>query len=375
MKKFLLFASVAAVLVSCNKTENAYVISGTVAGVENGVNVILEKQGDLGQLVPVDTVKVENGKFKFEGSAKEPEFHLIQVGAVQGKVPLILENGEINVVVYKDSVRASKISGTYNNDEFVAFNKQGEKIQKKMMEFQQANMAVMTEAQKSNDTVAINKLRKEFNGFQKEMLDQSDKYVESHPKSFISVLLIDGFLGQPDADLVKIKKYFNALSSDLKATKPGKAIQEKLDKVQAVVVGQMAPDFSAPTPEGKTVSLKESLGKVTIIDFWASWCAPCRAENPNVVALYNEFHDKGLNIIGVSLDKEGDAEKWKQAIAADKLTWTQVSNLKFWQDPIAVKYNIQTIPQMFILDASGKIVGKDLRGEALKAKVKELLGA
>src|SRR3990167_3264257 len=132
-----------------------------------------------------------------------------------------------------------------------------------------------------------------------------------------------------------------------------------------------APNFSAKTIEGKTVSLKESLGKVTIIDFWASWCGPCRAENPNVVELYNELHSKGLNIIGVSLDE--DATKWKNAIAKDKLTWTQVSNLKGWKDPIALTYKVEEIPSTFILDAKGNIVARNLRGDDLKAKVKELL--
>nr|MBP8066820.1 TlpA family protein disulfide reductase [Flavobacterium sp.] len=106
-------------------------------------------------------------------------------------------------------------------------------------------------------------------------------------------------------------------------------------------------------------------------DFWASWCGPCRAENPNVVALYNEFHPKGLNIIGVSLDK--DAAKWEEAIGKDKLAWIHVSNLKHWQEPIAKQYGVESIPATFILDASGKIVAKDLRGEELKAKVAELL--
>ncbi|MFM9987920.1 peroxiredoxin family protein [Flavobacterium sp.] len=136
-------------------------------------------------------------------------------------------------------------------------------------------------------------------------------------------------------------------------------------------IGQSAPNFTAKNVDGKLVSLKESLGKITIIDFWASWCSPCRKENPNVVNLYNEFHAKGLNIIGVSLDDKATA--WKEAIAKDKLTWTQVSNLKSWQDPIAVTYNIQSIPATFLLDANGNIIAKDLRGVELKAKVAELL--
>lgn len=113
------------------------------------------------------------------------------------------------------------------------------------------------------------------------------------------------------------------------------------------------------------------MGKVTLIDFWASWCAPCRQANPEVVALYNEFHSKGLNIISVSLDE--DAESWKAAIAADKLVWTQVSNLKEMKDPIALQYGVTQIPTTFLVDVSGKIVAKDLYGDDLKAKIKELL--
>lgn len=110
---------------------------------------------------------------------------------------------------------------------------------------------------------------------------------------------------------------------------------------------------------------------MTIVDFWASWCAPCRAENPNVVAIYKEFHSKGLNIVGVSLDR--DAAKWKEAIAKDKLFWIQVSHLKFWDEPIAAQYGVQEIPSTFILDATGKVVAQNLRGEELRAKILELL--
>ena len=138
-------------------------------------------------------------------------------------------------------------------------------------------------------------------------------------------------------------------------------------------IGDEAPDIVMNGIDGKTMKLSSLRGKLVLIDFWASWCGPCRAENPNVVALYKELHAKGLNIIGVSLDK--DAAKWKEAIAKDGLTWPQISNLKYWDEPIAKQYNVESIPATFILDANGTVVAKDLRGAELKAKVTELLNA
>lgn len=383
MKKILLLLSVVAVLISCNKAgKNEYIVTGTIKGIENGKTVTLEVQDETGQLKPIDTVKIENGKFTFKGSAKEPAIHLIQVEKIEGKVPFILENGDIDMVINKDSINITKVTGTYNNDELTHYKEDGMKIQKKMMKFQQDNTVKMNEAQQKQDTVVMNSLRKEYGKFQEDFAKQSDAYVNTHPKAFISVLIIEGMFNQMNPDIAKIKKYYTALDKTLQETKPGKSIKTKLDQIEkpvaavpaagSVEVGSLAPDFSAPNPEGKTISLKESLGKVTIIDFWASWCNPCRAENPNVVALYNELHAKGLNIISVSLDK--DAAKWKDAIAKDKLTWNQISNLKFWDEPIAATYNVKSIPATFILDASGKIVAKDLRGAELKAKVTELLG-
>jgi peroxiredoxin len=286
-------------------------------------------------------------------------------------VPFILENGEINVTVDKDTIQKSKISGTNNNDKFQEYNDGSSVIYKRMIAFQKANQQKFIEARKANDTAVTNSLSKQNMTFQKDMDKFSETFIEKNPTAFLSALLLENFIGRQTLEAGKIVKLYNALSSDIKKTKSGVRVGEFTNSQKAVNTGNAAPDFSAPNPEGKMVSLKESLGKVTIIDFWASWCGPCRAENPNVVALYNEFHAKGLNIIGVSLDK--DADKWKEAIAKDKLSWTQVSNLKFWEDPIAKQYNVKSIPATFILDASGKIVGKDLRGAELKAKIAELL--
>jgi len=375
-KNFLLVLAAVSVMVSCNKAgENEYIVTGTIKGLD-GKSVTLEVQDEAtGQLKPVDTVKIEKGQFVFKGAAKEPEMYLVQVESVQGKVPFILENGDIEMEINKDSVSITKVSGTYNNDELTSYKEKGMAIQKKMMKFQEANMTKMNDARQKNDTVVMNSLRKEFSKFQEDFIKQSDEYVTTHPKAFISALIVEGMFSQMAPDTEKIKKFYDGLDKSIKDTKHGKSIKTKLDQltkpIAAIGVGAVAPDFSAPTPDGKVVSLKESMGKVTIVDFWASWCNPCRAENPNMVALYDELHPKGLNIISISLDKE--AAKWKEAIAKDKLSWTQISNLKFWDEPIAITYNIKSIPATFVLDASGKIVARDLTGAALKSKVSELL--
>lgn len=391
MKKIILLLSVAVVLFSCNKVgKDEFLITGTATGIENGKTIILETQDPTtGAITALDTVKVENGKFEIKGKVTEPSFHTIQLESVAGKepytkIPFILENGEITIAIDKDSIQKSKVSGTYSNDEYVKFNEEIKVVQKKLMDFQTQNMQAMNTAQQAKDTAVINKLMKGYTEIQAEVgaatKTKYTTYAESHPKSYISVLIVQGMVNDPSADIKKTETIFNSLEEPLKKTKAGIAVKAKLTEVNSPAVGATAApmgdakwtsNFSAPNPEGKVISLKESLGKVTIVDFWASWCGPCRQENPNVVAIYKELHSKGLNIIGVSLDK--DAAKWKEAIAKDKLTWNQVSNLKFWDEPIAAQYGVEAIPATFILDASGKIVARDLRGAELRAKILELL--
>ena len=150
-------------------------------------------------------------------------------------------------------------------------------------------------------------------------------------------------------------------------------LKKTIESAKKADVGEIAPNFEAPTPSGEMLSLNETLGKYTIIDFWASWCRPCRLENPNVVKVYEKYHDKGLNIISVSLDRTGQKDRWVQAIKDDKMDWYHVSNLQFWQDPIAQQYNVRSIPATFLLDAEGKIIDKNLRGPALERRIAQLL--
>jgi len=391
MKKVLLLLAAAAFVVSCNKlADDEFEIAGKIDPSLNGKSIYLEKMGGMMGVQQIDTAKIADGKFVFKGKTTDPALHFLSIeGMPQNKVEFILENGEIEVAIDKDSTFKSVQGGTYNNEKLHEYYEKVNASRKKMMSFQKKNQQVMMEAYKTNDTVVMNKLNKEYKVIGEEVEKSSNDFVKANPKAYISVLLIKQMLGmkKPVAD---VKKYYDALDADVKKTKEGKELGEEIKKAASapaapqpqpqpqannskVEVGKPAPSFAAPSPAGTAVSLNQALGKVTIVDFWASWCKPCRMENPNVVAMYKELHPKGLNIIGVSLDK--DAAKWKEAIAADKLDWNHVSNLKMWEEPIAAQYGVKSIPATFILDAKGNIVAKDLRGDALKAKVQELLNA
>lgn len=372
MRKIAIVLIAALTVISCKK--EGYEITGTANGVDNGKNVYLEAQSETGP-VALDTAVVENGKFKFDGKLKDGlELAFVRIETLNGSLPIILENGDIAIEFNKDTIQKSKIGGTKNNDKFQSYNDKSNVIFKKMMKFQEENQQKMMQAQQTQDTATASALMKEYNKFQEELNEQSKSFINSNPDAFISSLLLENFLMRNSITLDEAKKFYGKLDKSLLETKSGKNITKMMDAMNSANVGNTAPEFSAPSPDGKTISLKESLGKVTLIDFWASWCGPCRKENPNVVAMYNELHDKGFNIIGVSLDNPGGDQAWKDAIAKDGLTWNQVSNLKGWKDPIAEQYNVKSIPATFLLDASGKIIAKDLRGEELKAKVKELLG-
>ena len=193
-----------------------------------------------------------------------------------------------------------------------------------------------------------------------------------HKDSYISSLILEGILVSKSLPIDSVKVIFSNFSKRIKDSKSGENIKKIINSpVNPTDIGQIAPNFKGPTPSGKIVSLFELKGKITIIDFWASWCRPCRIENPNLVRLYRRMHEKGLEIVGVSLDKNIDS--WKKGISDDGLIWNHVSNLKFWQDPIAKLYNITSIPAAFVIDAEGKIIAKNLRGAQLDAKIEELL--
>ena len=233
MKKTLLLLAVVLVFVSCKKlAEGEYEITGNVKGMKTGT-VYLEKQSPMGMgTQPVDTVKIIDGKFVIKGKTKETEISFIQIEKLQGKIPFILEGGEIEITVDKDSLFKSKTVGTYSNDEFTKFNDESNKIQKrlqkKVTEFQNKNMAIINEAQKNNDTLTMSKLRNEYEFIQKDITDYTFTYPKTHPKSFISVLIIQMMVNNPKY-AKEIEPLYNSLDESLKKTKPGKSIKSGID--------------------------------------------------------------------------------------------------------------------------------------------------
>jgi hypothetical protein len=249
MKKIILLLSATILLVACSKVgKGEYLISGTAKGIENGKTVILETQDETG-VVAKDTVKVENGKFEMKGKITEPAFYTIKLEGAQAPIPFILENGEeVTIEINKDSIQKSKVSGTYNNDEYVKFNEELTKVQKKLVDFQTKNTPAMQAAQQAKDTATINKLMQEFGKIQQEVGIASKAkyltYAETHPKSFISVLILQGVLNDPSTDIKKAEAMFNKLEESLQNTKPGKAVKEALGKLKG------GPAAAAPSVGG-----------------------------------------------------------------------------------------------------------------------------
>src|SRR5882757_7282729 len=179
-------------------------------------------------------------------------------------------------------------------------------------------------------------------------------------------------VGGPSPNPVELDSLYNTLSPALKGTETAANFQKALEPLKHTAPGTMAPDFTQNDANGVPVKLSSFRGKYVLVDFWASWCGPCREENPNVVRVYNKYKDKNFTILGVSLDKAEGRANWLAAIKSDGLNWTQVSDLKFWSNQVAALYYVSSIPANFLIDPSGKIIAKDLRGDDLDDKLKEV---
>ncbi|WP_297702450.1 TlpA disulfide reductase family protein [uncultured Eudoraea sp.] len=367
MKNYFFTALLLGILMACNTTPEGYNLKGTLTGeLENGTQVFLKKNDGTNQLVEVDTTTIENGQYTFTGTSALPELHYLVINEVRGTIPVVLENGSIEVSAQIDSLAFAKMKGTLQNDLFADFLVESRSFAKRARSMTDE----MRNARALQDSAAITSLRDEYFELQEIAKTFELKFAKEHPEALISALIIEKVLTTKALPENEVRELYDALSPNIKETVVGQRIKSTLDKLASTSIGVKAPNFSAPTPTGDELALNDVLGKVTIVDFWAAWCKPCRAENPNVVQVYNKYHDKGLNILGVSLDRR--AEDWTKAIEDDGLVWNHVSNVKYF-DEIAELYNVKAIPATFILDENGVIIAKDLRGPALENKISELL--
>jgi peroxiredoxin len=279
-------------------------------------------------------------------------------------VPVFVEPGEITVELYKDSIQASKVSGTKTN---VAFKRYIDEINPLFKSFYEIQNE-MRNAMVSRDSLGYKDLEEQLKEMETKFNDYQIDYTKSNPDSYISAMVLIQLVMNKAIDNEVAYEIYNGFSKTIKKTKSAIKIYELVAPKEAeeteeaaqdgeVIVGDKAPDFFAPNPNDIAVSLNKSLGKLTVLDFWASWCGPCRVDSPNLVKVYNTYKDKGLAIVGISLDQQ--KESWKKAIDNDQLDWTNVSHLKRWDDPIAAIYGVRSIPQLFLLDENGVVIAKE----------------
>ena len=370
---------------SCEQTaklpEGVYKITGEASGVYNGIRVYLkEKVENRGRsrYVIKDTAIVINEMFEFKGTYDSEVLWYLEGNSMLGNLPLVITNDHIKIDLNKDNMEESLISNSKVNEAI-------SKLENNRKKLIQRRRDLFTDYKEKKDKNASYKV--EFGKTLKGVTDSInflDKKFISENKGNIYCLDLIKKLRKSNITIENINKLFNDLNSKVKTNPIGLKLKneidveiEKVKMLQKVSLGKIAPEFNAKNPDGEIVSLSDVKGKYTLIDFWAAWCRPCRAENPNLLEAYNNFNSKGFDIISISLDgRRGKTEgkkAWIDAIDKDGIgAWYHISNLDYFKCEIANTYGVTSIPSSFLIDENGKIIAKNLRGKALQNKLKQL---
>ena len=371
---FLSALSLAAILTAAHaQTQpNAFTVTGTVAKAAPGSYVYLETNSQPTRAI--DSVKVDaNKSFTLTRPvANGGEVLVLNVGGGQ-KMALLVEGGETLTVKadgYVMDARSGQkgqatVTGSKNMEYYGKLNDLRTGMEAKIADWNK-QVAAATE---KKDTKRIEQIEQDYAAAEADVVNKVKAMLPNMGTSLASLFALNFIDINTDFDIYdQLAQRFQKENPD---SPNAKALIGRVARIKGVMVGSEAPEIALSDTTGATVPLSSLRGKYVLLDFWASWCGPCRSENPNVVRMYDKYKDKGFAIYSVSLDK--DKESWVRAIRNDRLTWTHVSDLKYWQSEAAQKYGVQGIPATFLLDKDGKIIAKNLRGPALEQKLEEIL--
>ncbi len=361
----LIVSVIIGITISCeNKIENNFKLT---LDIENGGdNVILLSKREGGEMISSDSVQLVEGKGIITGTINMPEFYYLMVKGTRNYIPVFVEAGDIVIQADMDNLKNPLISGSLAHESFNAFNDSVSVYD------QQTSLlgSQYGEASKQNDTARMEEIEEEYMSVEDKKTDYLIEYAIKNNSNVVSAFLV--LNNSYKFELEDLDKIVSSFDPSIDSSGYVKSLKKHVATLKRSSVGQPFIDFTLNDPDGNPVPLSSvTNGNYVLVDFWAAWCSPCRAENPNVVLAYNNFHEKGFDVFGVSFDKDHD--KWVEAIAADNLTWTQVSDLKYWSSAAGKLYGIQSIPQNILIDPNGIIVEKNLRGKDLQDKLAELL--
>lgn len=341
-------------------TQEKIQIKGKIKGLSDGSTVSLTNVNQ-----PDDTLGkaiVRQGKFLIKSEIKESM--LVSLNLAPGKTILtFIDGSKSRLKGDVANTKAIRWRGSASVNDFTAFKKGFDPLFEKVVSINQ-----QVRQQGWTDSLSVT-----LDGIKDTIQQSIDQFIGKRSSSPVSAFLLAATY-QLNDDIFLSQKRLNSLKASALNNLYGNYLKETIGNEIETAVGATAQDFSQADTSGVPVSLSSFRGKYVLLDFWASWCGPCRQENPNVVANYQKFKDKNFTVLGVSLDRPGQKTKWLQAIYADQLTWTHVSDLQFWNNEVAQQYKVQSIPQNFLIGPDGKILAKNLRGPNLEVKLCELLG-